>query len=99
MELTASQIESIVRQVLAGANAAPAPSGAPANGKAKVAVLTAPKTIEIQEVAIPDALSGEFFTTSATWEALLNGEHIERNPSKSVNAREITISKKHVKME
>ena len=45
------------------------------------------------------ALSGEFFTTSATWEALLNGEHIERNSSKSVNAREITISKKHVKME
>ena len=45
------------------------------------------------------ALSGEFFTTSATWEALLNGEHIERNPTKSVNAWEITISKKHVKME
>ena len=54
MELTASQIESIVRQVLAGANAAPATSGAPANGKAKVAVLTAPKKIEIQEVAIPE---------------------------------------------
>ena len=45
------------------------------------------------------ALSREFFTTSATWEALLNGEHIERNPSKSVNAREITISKNHVRME
>ena len=45
------------------------------------------------------ALSRESFTTSATWEALLNGEHIERNPSKSVNAREITISKNHVRME
>ena len=54
MELTASQIESIVRQVLAGAIAAPAASGAPATGKAKGAVLTAPRKIEIQEVDIPE---------------------------------------------
>ena len=54
MELTASQIESIVRQVLASTKGAPASSGAPVNGKAKVAVLTAPRKIEIQEVDIPE---------------------------------------------
>ncbi len=59
MDMTASQIEAVVRQVLAGmgTGTAPAPAAAcstPANGMAKVAVLTAPKTIEIQEVRIPE---------------------------------------------
>ena len=53
MELNASQIESIVRQVLSGVSAAPKANG-PIPKTAKVAVLTAPKTIEIQEVQIPE---------------------------------------------
>ncbi len=52
MELNAAQIESVVRQVLAGMNGS-APAGSKP-GTAKVAVLTAPKKIEIQEVAIPE---------------------------------------------
>ena len=59
MDMNASQIEAIVRQVLSGMNTGSAPAAssccsAPANGMAKVAVLTAPKTIEIQEVNIPE---------------------------------------------
>ena len=53
MELTSSQVESVVRKVLASMGAAPAASSC-ASGMAKVAVLTAPKTIEIQEVPIPE---------------------------------------------
>jgi hypothetical protein len=53
MELNASQIESIVRQVLSGVSSAPKANG-PIPKTAKVAVLTAPKTIEIQEVQIPE---------------------------------------------
>ena len=53
MDLTASQVESVVRKVLASMGAAPAASSC-AKGTAKVAVLTAPKKIEIQEVPIPE---------------------------------------------
>ena len=53
MELTSSQVESVVRKVLASMGAAPAASSC-AGGMAKVAVLTSPKTIEIQEVPIPE---------------------------------------------
>ena len=53
MELTSSQVESVVRKVLASMGAAPAASSC-ASGMAKVAVLTAPKTIEIQEVPLPE---------------------------------------------
>ena len=54
MELSSSQVESVVRKVLASMGAAPATS-APccATGTAQGAVLTAPKTIEIQEVPMP----------------------------------------------
>lgn len=52
MELTPSQVESVVRQVLAGMGGnIPAATN---RGMAKVAVLTAPKKIEIQEVPIPE---------------------------------------------
>lgn len=52
MELTPSQVESVVRQVLAGMGGnIPAATN---HGMAKVAVLTAPKKIEVQEVPIPE---------------------------------------------
>ena len=53
MNISASQIESIVRSVLGqmGGNAAPAAGPLPKT--AHVAMLTATKTIEVQEIPIP----------------------------------------------
>ena len=53
MELNASQIESIVRQVLGGMNTSAPKAAGPLPTKAKVAVLKAPKQIVIEEVDIP----------------------------------------------
>ena len=54
MDISASQIESIVRSVLGqmGGCAAPAAAG-PLPKVARVAMLTGPKTIEVQEIPIP----------------------------------------------
>ena len=55
MNISASQIESIVRSVLGqmGGCAAPAAAG-PLPKTAKVAMLTAPKQIEVKEIPIPE---------------------------------------------
>ena len=55
MEITASQIESIVRSVISsmGAGSAPRANG-PLPKVAHVAMLTGPKNIEIQELPIPE---------------------------------------------
>ena len=52
MDITASQVESIVRKILGDMNSAPAAKGGiPKTGK--VAMLTSAKTIEVKEFAIP----------------------------------------------
>ncbi|MBE7093625.1 MAG: theronine dehydrogenase [Clostridiales bacterium] len=52
MDITASQVESIVRKILGDMSSAPAAkSGIPKTGK--VAMLTSAKTIEVKEFAIP----------------------------------------------
>ena len=51
MDITASQVESIVRKILGDMSASQAKGGIPKTGK--VAMLTSAKTIEVKEFAIP----------------------------------------------
>ena len=53
MDISASQVESIVRKILGemGGSGKPAPQGIPKT--AKVAMLTAPKKIEVKEFPVP----------------------------------------------
>ena len=54
MDISASQIESIVRSVLSSmGNNAPVAAG-PLPRVARVAMLTGPKKIEVQEIPIPE---------------------------------------------
>ena len=53
MNISASQIESIVRSVLGQMGGAAAPSAGPLPKTARVAMLTGPKKIEVQEIPIP----------------------------------------------
>ncbi|MBE6630127.1 MAG: theronine dehydrogenase [Ruminococcaceae bacterium] len=53
MNISASQIESIVRSVLGQMGGAAAPVAGPLPKTARVAMLTGPKKIEVQEIPIP----------------------------------------------
>ena len=53
MNISASQIESIVRSVLGQMGGAAAPAASPLPKTARVAMLTGPKKIEVQEIPIP----------------------------------------------
>ena len=53
MNISASQIESIVRSVLGQMGGATAPVAGPLPKTARVAMLTGPKKIEVQEIPIP----------------------------------------------
>ena len=53
MNISASQIESIVRSVLGQMGGAAAPAAGPLPKTARVAMLTGPKKIEVQEIPIP----------------------------------------------
>ena len=74
MELNASQVESIVRDVLAqmagnGVPAAPVASAAPAGipKTAKVAMLTAPKNIEVKEFPVPEVGDNDILVKVEGW--------------------------------
>ena len=54
MNISASQIESIVRSVLGQMGGAAAPVAGPLPKTARVAMLTGPKKIEVQELPIPE---------------------------------------------
>ena len=54
MNISASQIESIVRSVLGQMGGAAAPAAGPLPKTARVAMLTGPKKIEVQEIPIPE---------------------------------------------
>ena len=54
MNISASQIESIVRSVLGQMGGAAAPVAGPLPKTARVAMLTGPKKIEVQEIPIPE---------------------------------------------
>ena len=53
MNISSSQVESIVRKILGEISPAKTTSSAKVPATAKVAMLTAPKTIEVKEFAIP----------------------------------------------
>ena len=53
MDITASQIESIVRSVISSMGGATAKAQGPIPTTARVAMLTGPKNIEVQELPIP----------------------------------------------
>ena len=53
MDITASQIESIVRSVISSMGTGSAKAAGPIPTTAHVAMLTGPKKIEVQEIPIP----------------------------------------------